>query len=157
MKSYHRLVTVAGCIVAVSCGAVVMSVASAASAAEPSGKITVLAPCDAHPPSDEIKALQAKLMSVLKLDKTGVVFASVADVKSDADGTIFVLDLKVEQGGVVVSSGQSKKVVNAGQAATLGTFCGVSPCSGTCRVSASVKVQGSANLDAKACNYTCGG
>jgi hypothetical protein len=157
MKTRHRLAISVCCMLAVSCKIEASrALASGTLAPDATGKITLLAPCDQKAVDDDVKTLMAKLKTVLKLDETGVVFASLADVKADADGTIFLLELKVEQNGSTVSSSESRKVLNSGQSATLGAFCGVSPCKGKCKVSASVKVLGGANLDAKSCTYTCG-
>lgn len=94
------------------------------------------------------------MRSTFKLGSEGTVFASSATVTSDADGTTFLLTLKIEQNGKVVSGGQMQTRLNKGESGNLATLCAVIPARDTYSVSAEVRVVGAVKaLDSRTCRY----
>ena len=121
----------------------------------PSGASALMAPCDAEEHPYEVKKLVSNMRSTFKLRPEGTVFASSASVTSVADATHFVLVLKVEQSGKVVSTGQMQTMLNKGETGNLATLCAVIPAAGTYSVSADVRVVGSIKaLDSRNCQHT---
>ena len=121
----------------------------------PSGELTLMAPCDAEEHPMEVKKLVSDIKSTFKLAPGGTIFASSAVVTSDADRTTFVLTIKVEKSGKVVSSGQMQVTLDDGESDNLATLCGVAPSTGTYSVSADVRVAGAVKaLDSRRCRYT---
>lgn len=122
---------------------------------KPTGEITLLAPCDAAEHPYEVKKLVSNMRSTFKLGQEGTVFASSAAVTSDADNTTFLLTLKIEQNGRVVSIGQMQTKLNKGETGNLATLCAVIPARETYSVSADVTVVGSVKpVDSRSCRYT---
>ena len=122
---------------------------------KPSGEITLLAPCDAEEHPFAVKKLVSNMVSTFKLAPSGTVFASSATVTADADGSIFLLTLKIEQSGKVVSAGQMQTILNKGESGNLATLCAVIPSRDTYSVSADVRVVGAIKaLDSRNCRYT---
>jgi hypothetical protein len=122
---------------------------------EPKGEITLLAPCEAEEHPFEVKKLVSDMRSTFKLGSEGTVFASSAAVTSDADGTTFLLTLKIEQNGKVVSGGHTQTRLDKGESGNLATLCAVIPASGTYSVSADVRVVGAIKpLDSRSCRHT---
>jgi hypothetical protein len=123
------------------------------------GQILLLAPCDAQPVAEEVTGLLAstkKVLFKLTAADSGAIFASAASVTSDADETVFVLSLKVEQAGKVISAGTADSPpLKKGMTAPIATICGVSPSKGKYTVTADVRVNNSTKaLDSKSCPYT---
>ena len=122
---------------------------------KPSGEITLLAPCEAEEHPFDVKKLVSDMRSTFKLGPEGTVFASSAAVTSDADASTFVLTLKIEQSGKVVSIGQMQTMLNKGESGNLATLCAVIPSRDTYSVSADVRVVGAVKaLDSRNCRYT---
>lgn len=122
---------------------------------KPRGEITLLAPCDAEEHPFEVKKLVSSMKSTFKLGPGGTVFASSATVTSDADGSTFLLTLKIEQSGKVVSAGQMHTTLNKGESGNLATLCAVIPARDTYSVSADVRIVGAVKaLDSRSCRYT---
>ncbi|MBI3866103.1 MAG: hypothetical protein HY290_29850, partial [Planctomycetia bacterium] len=117
------------CVAIVSAAALIGSLRANA-APEPdqsTGEITLLAPCNAEEHPYEVKKLVSNIRSTFKLGTEGTVFASSAAVKSEADGTIFLLTLKIEQHGKVVAGSQMQTRLNKGESGNLATLCAVIP------------------------------
>ena len=122
---------------------------------KPTGEITLLAPCDSEEHPYEVKKLVTNMRSTFKLGQEGTVFASSAAVTSDADGTTFLLTLKIQQNNRVVSIGQMQTKLNKGETGNLATLCAVIPARETYSVSADVTVVGAVKpLDSRSCRYT---
>ncbi len=122
---------------------------------KPTGEITLLAPCDSEEHPFEVKKLVSNMKSTFKLGPDVTIFASSATVTADADGSTFLLTLKVEQNGKVVSTGQMQTRLNKGETGNLATLCAVIPARDTYAVSADVRVVGAVkSLDSRSCQYT---
>jgi hypothetical protein len=157
MWSRHRLSLGMGFVVIASAAALTGSFGATAAPEpdKPSGEITLLAPCDAEEHPFAVKKLVSDMRTTFKLGPGGTVFASSATVTADADGSVFVLTLKIEQGGKVVSAGHMQTILNKGESGNLATLCAVIPARDTYSVSADVRVVGAIKaLDSKNCRYT---
>ncbi len=145
-------------VVVIASAAALIGILGANAAPEPdksTGEITLLAPCDSEEHPYEVKKLVTNMRSTFKLGQEGTVFASSAAVTSDADGTTFLLTLKIEQNGKVVSIGQMQTKLNKGETGNLATLCAVIPARETYAVSADVTVVGAVKpLDSRSCRYT---
>ncbi len=87
----------------------------------------------------------------------GGIFATAGSVLSDSDGAVFVLSLRVKQGGKVVARGTATATADKGKSADLRAFTGVSPVSGKYAASSVLTVVedgGTYQLDSKECEYT---
>jgi len=148
-----------GTSVVVIAAATVLSGYFRASAAlredRPAGEITLMAPCDAEDHPMEVKKLVTSMKLTFKLPPAGTVFASSAIVTSDADRTTFVLTLKIEQSGKVVSSGQMQITLDDGESGNLATLCAVAPAGGRYSVFSDLRVAEAIHpLDTRRCQYT---
>lgn len=145
-------------VVVITSAAALIGSLGANAAPEPdksTGEITLLAPCDAEEHPYEVKKLVTNMRSTFKLGSEGTVFASSAAVTSNADNTTFLLTLKIEQNGRVVSIGQMQTRLNKGETGNLATLCAVIPARETYAVSADVTVVGAVKpLDSRSCRYT---
>jgi hypothetical protein len=159
MRSHRNRIWVIG-IIALAFGAV-LSASFAGNALfmpDPTGTIKVFAPCDAETPTtlvqNVLKAAKTVLFNIAS-GESGEIFVASAVATSDADGTVFVLTLKVEQGGQTLSSSAMELTLNKGNSGSLATFAGVSPASGKYTISTDVRVKGAKDpLDSKKCYFT---
>ena len=157
MRTYRNVLTGMSIVVIASAAALTGSFGGNAAPEpdKPSGEITLLAPCDAEEHPFEVKKLVSNMKSTFKLGPDVTVFASSATVTSDADGTTFVLTLKIEQNGKVVSGGQMQTRLDKGESGNLATLCAVIPSRDAYSVAADVRVVGATKaLDSKNCRYT---
>lgn len=131
-------------------------VANTSLAPDPVGKITLLAPCDKEK-SDAVDKLQTAAREALNLTKAEYVFISQASVTSDADGSIFQLNLTVkDQDGTQVATGETTSPpIKKGASAQMTVYAGASLVKGNkYDVATSVKLKGGQPLNEKKCNFT---